>query len=145
MFKFHGESDHTLDDKGRVIIPVKYRDALAEGLFLTRGLEGCLWLFQSSKWEQISTLLEESQSVKRNARHLDRLLYSGTEGPLDRQGRLLIPEGLREHAALDDNRVVIVGVKNRVEIWSPKRWSVIAALLADEEAEFAEQLAGFGL
>lgn len=145
MFKFHGESDHTLDDKGRVIIPVKYRDALADGWFLTRGLDGCLWLFPSETWDRVSALLESSQLTKRDARNLDRLLYTGSDGQLDKQGRLLIPQHLRGHAGLDDTHVVIVGVKNRLEIWSPDRWQAVTDLLADEEAQFAEQLAELGL
>lgn len=144
-FKFHGESDHKLDDKGRVIIPVKYREALAAGWFLTRGLDGCLWLFPIETWGRVSTELETTQLTRRDARTLDRLLYTGTEGKLDKQGRILIPQHLRDHAGLDDKSVVIVGVKNRLELWSPARWRAVTALLADESAEFAEQLAGLAI
>lgn len=144
MFKFHGESDHTLDEKNRIIIPVKYRDALADGLFLTRGLDGCLWLYPLSTWEDLSANLEASNQKRRDARHLDRLLYSGTPASLDKQGRMLIPNNLRAHAGLVDNHAVIVGVKNRLEIWSRERWAIVTELLADEEAEFAERLAELG-
>ncbi|MFN2114707.1 MAG: division/cell wall cluster transcriptional repressor MraZ [Anaerolineae bacterium] len=146
MYKFHGESDHSLDDKGRVIIPAKYRDALVDGYFLTRGLDGCLWLFPLDAWEQISSSrAERSKLTLRGSRNLDRLLYSGTEGKIDGQGRMLIPQPLREHAGLSGKSAVVVGVMDRLEIWSPERWAAITELLADEEAEFAEQLSELGL
>ena len=95
---FFGESEHSLDNKGRVIIPARLRPALSEGLFVTRGLENCLWLFTMETWEEISGRLADVRMTNSHARQLERLLYSGTEAKLDKQGRLLLPASLRNFA-----------------------------------------------
>jgi MraZ protein len=143
---FYGEYEHNLDDKGRVIIPMRFRDALADGLFVTRGLDGCLWLFTARVWEDVSARLAASRLNQYDARQLDRLLYSGTDAALDKQGRLLLPPSLRQHAELEPGGpVVVLGVKNRLEMWNRDRWYELASQLAAESSPFAEQVAELGI
>jgi len=120
---FKGQHEHSLDDKGRVILPKPYRDALADGMFLTQGLEGCLWLFPAARWEQISERLASTDLTVTSSRLLERLIYPGVETMLDRQGRIPIPQSLREFAELAPaHPVMVLGVKDRIELWKPETW-----------------------
>lgn len=120
---FRGQHEHSLDDKGRVILPKSYRDALVDGMFLTQGLEGCLWLFPTARWEQINDRLESTDLTATNSRLLERLIYPGVETALDRQGRIPIPQSLREFAELEPSSpVMVLGVKDRIELWKPESW-----------------------
>lgn len=133
MMVFSGEHEHGVDPAGRVIIPVMYRDALAEGAFLTRGVDACIWLFPAATWRTLSSHMRQGRSFSRASRLVERRLFSGSETTVDRQGRLMIPPHLRQHAGLSEGQpVVIVGVKNRIELWHPDRWQ--EALEADAEA-----------
>lgn len=146
MFAFHGEYEHGLDDKGRVIIPTRCREPIRDELYLTRGLEGCLWLFPMATWRLISEGLGALQLPYREARLLERVLYSGIDGRLDKQGRLLLPPSLREHAGLaPGDPVVIVGVKNRLEIWHPDRWREETDKLANGSLDVDEHLRELGI
>lgn len=145
MFAFSGEFERNLDDKARLVVPPRFRLPLEDGYFVTRGLDGCLWLFPRSTWEGLSARLNESSIVKGGARRLDRLLFAGTDGELDGQARLSLPPSLRGHAGLEPNGpVVVVGVKNRIELWAPARWATVTAEVA-EDSEFAEELEGLGI
>lgn len=145
MFAFSGEFERNLDDKGRLVIPPRFRAPLEDGYFVTRGLDGCLWLFPRATWEILSTRLNESSIVKGGARRLDRLLFAGTEDELDSQMRLSLPGSLRAHAGLEaSGPVVVVGVKNRIELWAPDRWATVTAEVAGD-SEFAEELEGLGI
>ncbi len=143
---FYGEHEHSLDEKGRLILPARYRAAFEQGFFLTRGLENCLWMFTQATWHQLTARLESSVITSLPARQLDRLLYSGTDGTVDKQGRLLVPPSLRAYAELAENEpVIVVGVKNRVELWSQKRWNEVTADLGNRGSEFAAALSELGL
>ncbi|HRA19100.1 MAG TPA: division/cell wall cluster transcriptional repressor MraZ [Anaerolineae bacterium] len=143
---FFGEHEHSLDEKGRLILPARYRAAFEQGFFLTRGLENCLWMFTMPVWHQLTARLSESGLSSLPARQLDRLLYSGSEGPLDKQGRLLIPPSLRSFAGLAENDpVVVVGVKNRIELWNLDRWQALTAQLGENGSDFATALGELGL
>ena len=143
---FFGESEHILDDKGRVIIPIRHRPAFASGLFVTRGLESCLWIFTLATWREISERLADARMMSHDARQLERLLYSGSEASLDKQGRLLLPASLRGYAGIQDSEVaVLVGVKNRIEVWNHDRWLSLTAKLGQEGSGFAESLAELGI
>jgi MraZ protein len=145
VFAFSGEYEHNLDGKGRLIVPVRFRPALEGGYFVTRGLDGCLWLFPRATWTGFSEKLQESSITREGARRLDRMLFAGTEDELDGQGRLTLPPALRAHAGLSPNGpVVVVGVKNRIELWSPGRWSEVTGEVA-QDSEFAEGLEGLGI
>jgi len=86
-----GEYEHTVDDKGRLIIPAKFRARLAEGLFVTRGLDGCLFIFPPDRWKDLSEKMANLSLVQASARLFSRMIYSGIECKLDKQGRILLP------------------------------------------------------
>src|SRR5690554_4762737 len=114
---FMGEYQHTLDAKGRLIIPVKFREELGEGAVLTRGLDNCLCLFPALEWGILEGKLKELPLTKGAARQFVRFLFSGaTEIEIDKQGRIGVPQNLRDFAAIEKD-AVIIGVSSRMEIW----------------------------
>ncbi|MCS7286000.1 MAG: division/cell wall cluster transcriptional repressor MraZ [Anaerolineae bacterium] len=141
---FSGESRHSIDEKGRIIIPAKFRPFLQDGMFLTRGLDGCLFLFPLSIWNEIVQKVEELPLTNPTARAFSRLLLSGEECQMDKLGRILIPSHLREFAGLNDV-VVIIGQGKRIEIWSEKRWNELVERFRKEEIPFAEQFRELGI
>jgi MraZ protein len=142
---FSGEFEHTIDDKGRLTIPAKFRDELTEGMFVTRGLDGCLFVYPPDSWKALAEKVATLPLTQKDARYFSRLIYSGSECKLDKQGRILLPSSLRQHAAIETNEVVIIGVNARLEIWSKERWQEVTAQLENEGAVFAEQLADLGI
>lgn len=141
---FFGEFEHTIDDKGRLTIPARFRDELSEGMFISRGLDGCLFVYPLDSWKALEEKVATLPLTKENARYFSRLIYSGSECKLDKQGRTLLPAPLRKHAAIE-NEVVIIGVNSRLEIWSKARWQEVTARLEHEGAAFAEQLDSLGI
>lgn len=141
---FSGEYEHTIDDKGRLTIPAKFRAKLAEGLFVTRGLDGCLFVLPPDSWEALSEKVASLPLAQGSARLFSRMIYSGTECKLDKQGRILLPPPLREHADIESEAVVI-GVNSRLEIWSKKRWQELITRMEEESGLIAEQLASLGI
>ena len=123
---FYGEYEHTIDRKGRLIIPAKFRDALKASenktLFLTRGLDGCLFLFPESEWRTAENRFKQVPFTKGEGRKFNRLFFSGaSEVEMDSLGRLLVPKNLKDFAHIRED-VVIVGVSNRVEVWAKEKW-----------------------
>jgi MraZ protein len=119
---FIGEYNHNLDEKGRVIMPMKFREELGYTFYITKGLDGCLFVFAENEWKEFSQNLLSSNAKDKNARKVQRFFLSpSTECSLDKQGRVLISPSLREYAKLDKN-IVIVGVSKRLEIWSKEKW-----------------------
>jgi MraZ protein len=141
---FSGEYEHAVDDKGRLIIPAKFRPGLAEGLFVTRGLDGCLFVLPPATWRALSEKMADLSLVQASARLFSRMIYSGTECKLDKQGRILLPPPLRAHADIE-SEVVITGVDSRLEIWSKKRWQELTVKMEEESGSIAEQLASLGI
>jgi len=141
---FSGECEHTIDDKGRLIIPAKFRTDLAEGLFVTRGLDGCLFVFPLNTWKELSEKMANLSLVKASARLFSRMMFSGIECALDKQGRILLSPPLRAHADIE-SEVVITGVRNRLDIWSKKRWQEMTTKMEEESGSIAEQLADLGI
>lgn len=142
---FLGEFQHSLDAKGRIILPAKFRDALADGLVVTKGMEKCLFIFSRSEWPQLQTKVQSLPLAKRDARKFSRFFFGGaTEEELDKQGRVLIPEHLRQYAELDRD-VVIVGVSNRLEIWDKSNWIKYVEEAESSYVEIAEELTDLGL
>jgi len=135
---FLGEFTHTLDDKGRLTIPSKFREQLEHGLVVTRGLDGCLFLFTHQDWNELTKILSERLPfTQKSARDLARFFFSGAvDTSSDRQGRVLLPSFLREYANLE-SEVVIIGANSRIELWNPERWQ---ASLSDVESN-AEMIA----
>ncbi len=117
-----GEYEHSLDDKGRVIMPVKLRLDIGERFIITKGLDGCLFVFSQSEWSNFEEKLKSLPLTNKNARDFVRFFLSGaTECELDKQGRFLIVNNLREYAEIT-KEVVIIGVGTRLEIWNKDKW-----------------------
>ena len=138
-----GEYEHSLDVKGRLIMPAKLRQDIGEKFIITKGLDGCLFVFSQNEWLNFETKLKELPLSDKNARNFVRFFLSGaTECEIDKQGRFLISSNLRDFAMLK-KEVVIIGVLDKIEIWSKDRWleySKEENMAADEIAERMENL-----
>lgn len=120
---FMGEYNHTIDVKGRLIIPAKFREALGEEFVLTKGLDGCLSIYPMDEWESFEQKLKALPLTDKNARAFSRFFVAGaTACELDKQGRILVPATLREFAGLE-KEVVLTGNLTRIEIWSKEKWA----------------------
>jgi len=118
-----GEYEHTLDDKNRLTLPAKFRQAFADGVIISRGLDGCLVVFTREDWDSfVAAQLEGLNPFSREARQMSRFVFSGaTESELDKQGRVMVPPALLQHASLE-REVVVAGVRDHVEIWDRAAW-----------------------
>jgi MraZ protein len=136
---FSGEYNHSIDGKGRVIVPSKFREQLGETFVVTKGLDGCVFAYPKSEWEGIE---EKFRGLPSNAetRRFMRFFFAGA-ATLDKQGRILLPQNLREHADLQKD-IVSAGVLNRVEIWNRDRW--LANSNYEDMDEVAEHMAELG-
>ncbi|MDB5083425.1 MAG: cell division/cell wall cluster transcriptional repressor MraZ [Bacilli bacterium] len=142
---FMGEFQHNIDDKGRLIIPAKFRESLGEDFVVTRGLDQCLFVYPQSEWEILEGKLKTLPLTRADARAFSRFFFSGaTEGEFDKQGRVTLPTHLRDYAGLQKDCVVI-GVSNRVEIWSKEAWGDYSLDAADSFAAIAEKLVDLDL
>ena len=140
---FMGEYNHTIDAKGRLLVPAKFREALGDEFVVTRGLDDCLFVFPNEGWKVFEEKLSTLPVANKNARRFARFFLSGAATvELDKQGRILIPTTLREYGALE-KEVVFIGVANRVEIWSKERWENSAVM--DDMDEIAESMDELGL
>ena len=141
---FYGEYKHTIDRKGRLIIPSKFRDAFKESyvekLFVTRGLDRCLFLFAEDEWRSQENRFKSMSFTKAQHRKFNRLFFSGAAEVLpDKQGRVLIPSYLKNYAAIKTD-VVLVGVSNRIEIWSQPLWKEFYDASQESFEQVAENL-----
>ena len=142
---FLGEYEHNIDDKGRLAVPARFREALGEGVVVTRGFDRCLMGFPRSMWEQLSQQVSGLSLGQSDARNIRRLLFSGAaDVQLDRQGRILIPVNLREYAGLGE-QIIVVGLNTHFEIWSDTRWREVLDGLDVNGGVIAEQLATLGI
>lgn len=140
---FKGEFNHTIDTKGRMIVPAKFRDALGETFVVTKGLDGCLFVYPNEEWEKIEEKFSRIPMTTKDARKFSRFFFAGaSDCELDKQGRTLIPSTLREFAGLE-KEVVMVGVLTRIEIWSKERWDEQNSY--DDMDEVAEHMLEFGI
>jgi MraZ protein len=141
-----GEFRHTLDDRSRVAVPVRFRPRLAEGATLARWLDKCLGLFPNDEWEELAAKLRGLPLTNAKAREFARFMSSGAvEVQLDKQGRILVPSYLREYAGLSEGEVIVVGALNRLEIWAPAAWLPYRSKIEDEPEALAEHLADLGI
>ena len=117
-----GEYEHSLDSKGRLIMPAKLRENIGERFLLTKGLDGCLFAFSQNEWLNFETKLKSLPLSNKNSREFTRFFLSGaTECEIDKQGRFLIPNNLRKSANLIKD-IIIIGVGTRIEIWNKEEW-----------------------
>lgn len=142
---FIGEYHHSIDDKGRVSVPAKFRDDLAKGAVVTRGLDTSLFLLPLEEWGKLAEKLAGLPLGQANSRAFSRLMLAGAMDVwLDGQGRFVIPEYLRKYAGLKKD-VVVVGVHNRLELWDEEEWKAYTARTEADAETIAEQLGGLGI
>lgn len=119
---FYGEYQHSVDSKGRVIIPSKFRDGLGEKFIITKGLENCLFAYSSEEWANLEAKIKSLPFTDKDVRAFVRFFFAGaSECEVDKQGRILVPQNLRDYAGLEKD-VYIIGVSNRVEVWDKNKW-----------------------
>ena len=132
---FLGTHEPRLDEKGRLILPAKFREELASGLVITKGQERCLYVFPSVEFASITETLRQAPVTAKSARDYMRVMFAGAHDEIpDRQGRITIPQGLRTYASLE-KECVVIGANTRVEIWDASSWR---EYLADREKGFSE-------
>jgi MraZ protein len=141
---FYGEYEHSLDEKGRLIIPSRVRDVMKQegvtSFIITRGLDECLFLFSAQQWGAHEERLASLPLEKSNARRFTRMFFSGAaECSLDKQGRIFIPANLREHAHIEKD-VVIIGVQSRLEVWDKAGWESFSQESKESYEQIAEEL-----
>lgn len=144
---FYGEYLHALDKKNRLIIPSRFRDVITElcieKLYLTRGLDKCLFMFSENEWKAQETKFKSIPFTKRDSRQFNRLFFSGAVSVVpDKQWRILVPDYLKEYANLSRN-IVIIGVSNRIEIWDKKMWDDFYSSSKQDYENTAEKLIEF--
>jgi MraZ protein len=137
-----GAYDHTIDDKNRLTLPAKYREAFKDGVVVTRGLDGCLFAYRRPDWDRlVESRLAPLDPLSPETRRLHRFFYAGaSESELDKQGRVMIPAQLIEHAKLG-KEVVVAGVNDRLEIWDRAAWRKELAEVEGSAEDVAERLA----
>jgi transcriptional regulator MraZ len=141
---FTGEYRHTVDDKGRIAVPAKFRAQLGAGAVVSRWLDACLAIHTETGWDALATKVAALPITDQNARRFQRLIFAGAaEVELDRQGRVLVPAYLREHIGLGSDAVV-VGSRDHAEIWVPSTWATYAQGLDDTD-ELARAFEGLGI
>ena len=140
IFMFMGEYHHTIDEKGRLIIPSKFREELGEKFIITRGIENCLFVYSLSSWKKITQRLESLPFTKKDARQFVRFFLSGaTTAEFDKQGRVNITSPLISYAKLQKDCVVI-GTGDRLEIWSQEDWNDFFDSASNNMSDIAENL-----
>lgn len=140
---FMGEYNHTIDAKGRLIVPSKFREQLGDEFVVTKGLDGCLFVYDNSEWKNFEEKLQKLPLTNPNARKFSRFFLAGASAcEVDKQGRILLPAVLREFAKIEKD-AVMVGVGNRIEIWSKESW--MSANVYDDMDEIAESMEGLGI
>ncbi|MCK5706947.1 MAG: division/cell wall cluster transcriptional repressor MraZ [Candidatus Aureabacteria bacterium] len=144
---FYGEYEHTVDEKGRLIVPSKLRapmkDNFIDRFFVTRGFEKCLFIFAEQEWRRIEEKFRQLPITKSVARSLARNFYSAAcESDCDKQGRILIPKRLLDYAGLQ-KEVIIIGVSKRIEVWDKENWKIYSEKSLENYEQAAEDIVGF--
>ena len=141
---FMGEYNHTIDAKGRLIVPAKFREVLGDEFVVTKGLDGCLFVYAEKEWKAFEEKLGTLPLTNKNARQFTRFFLAGAAScEVDKQGRILLPSVLREFAGLEKD-VVLVGVASRIEIWSRERWEESVGSYDNDMDEVAENMESLG-
>ena len=139
---FLGEFTYYIDQKGRIAIPPKFRKELEKGAYLTKGLDGCLFLFPRQEWQRLAGQLLKLPISEKNSRAFVRLMLAGaSEVKIDKQGRIMIPDYLKKYANLK-KKAVVCGLYNSVEIWDEKKWKEYRQSTEREAIDIAQELEG---
>lgn len=142
---FIGEYSHTLDEKGRVSVPVKFRLRFKEGVVVTRGLDRCLFVYPRSEWEIMAEKLSRLPITRPDSRAFARLMLAGAwDAELDSQGRVIVPDYLRQYASLQKH-VVVAGLYNRVEIWDEDGWQAYKSRAEAQSESIASGMSELGI
>jgi MraZ protein len=142
---FIGEYSHNLDDKGRLAVPIKFRRDLAKGAVVTRGLDNCLFLYTKNEWGKLAEKLAALPFSQANSRAFARLMLAGAmDVELDKQGRMILPEYLRNFAGIK-KATIIAGLYNRLELWDEAKWQSYKSSTEKESNEIAERMAELGV
>ena len=142
---FIGEYNHTIDEKGRLAVPAKFRIDFKNGAVVTRGLDNCLFLFTKSSWNELANKLSNLPISQSKSRAFARLMLAGAmDVKLDKQGRIMLPDYLRKYGTLSKKNV-IAGVFNRLEIWNEKTWNIYKQSVEKESTQIANELGDLGI
>jgi len=142
---FIGEYSHSIDTKGRIAIPVKFRLQLSAGAVVTRGLDNCLWVYPKSEWEKLAEKLATLPISQSDARAFARLMLAGAfDLEIDKQGRIVLPQYLRQYANLK-NKAILAGLYNRFEIWDSEIWNKYKKGTEENSSNIAEHLGNLGV
>ncbi len=142
---FIGQYNHTIDEKGRMNVPAKFRREVSEGVVVTRGLDRCLFVYPKSEWEEMARKLASLPISQKSSRAFARLMLAGAwESHIDSQGRIMLPEYLRTYAGITKHAVV-AGLFNRVEIWDEDAWQEYQAATENESDSIAESMRELGI
>lgn len=142
---FLGEYRYAVDAKGRMTLPPKFRNILKGGAIITRGLDSCLFLFGASEWSVLAEKIKALPLTQSDSRAFARLMLSGAmDVDIDKQGRILIPDYLRAYAGMKRG-VVVIGLMNRVEIWSEEKWRTYKSRTEKNSDRIAESLNDLGI
>ncbi|MEG0259856.1 MAG: division/cell wall cluster transcriptional repressor MraZ [Lysinibacillus sp.] len=140
---FMGEYQHSVDAKGRLIVPAKFREPLGETFVVTRGLDNCLFGYPMNEWRKLEEKLKDLPMTKKDTRAFARFFFSGaTEVEIDKQGRINIPSTLMQYAHLT-KECIVLGVSNRIEIWGKDAWETYFTESEQSFNEIAENMIGF--
>jgi len=142
---FIGEYQHTLDPKNRVIMPSKFREKLGDSFVMTKGLDNCLFIYSSEEWSIVEDKLKSLPMTNKDARAFVRFFFAGAcECELDKQGRILMPNHLKDYANID-KELVIIGVSTRIEIWSKEEWNKFNSDANISYEDVAEKMSQLGI
>lgn len=142
---FIGEYCHSFDTKGRLAVPAKFRNRLKQGAVVTRGLDNCLFLYDQNEWFKLAEKLSNLPISQSKSRAFARLMLAGAmDVKIDKQGRILVPDYLRQYAKIK-KQVVIAGLYNRLEIWDQKHWEQYKAKTEKDSNDIAESMAELGI
>lgn len=142
---FIGEYQHNIDLKGRLAVPAKFRQDLAKGAVVTKGLDNCLFLYPKQEWQKLADKLASLPISKANSRAFARLMLAGAMGvEVDKQGRILVPDYLRKYAGMK-KKVIIAGLYNRLEIWDELKWNKYKQGTETKSGDIAEALGELGV
>ncbi|MEK7580185.1 MAG: division/cell wall cluster transcriptional repressor MraZ [Patescibacteria group bacterium] len=142
---FIGEYHYSVDEKGRLAIPSKFRILLSIGAVVTRGVDNCLFLYAKKEWENLANVLSKLPISQAKSRAFARLMLAGAmDVDIDKQGRIVLPDYLRKYAGIS-KKVVVAGLYNRLEIWDENSWEEYKSQSERDSSDIAENLAGLGV